>query len=94
MIQFVEVAGRNYMRFTKGMPQELGAGQTIEREMAQDLKVKVFRVHAPIRNHKTDAEYESDFVEGDIDELVAKIQGWYDGGCNDMTECTIRFIRS
>ena len=96
MIQLVEVGSAN-SKFgdTHGRPRQLGAGQTIEREMAMDLGVKIFKVYAPIRNRgNPQFEREVDFTMGDIKRVVHQIKEWYEGGCTDKKECTVGMVRS
>ena len=75
------------------MPQSLGDGQTIEKEMAADLQLKVFRVYAPIEIRRNVHHVEVDLTLGDIDKVVSAVQNWYNEDCTDMTECNIRFTR-
>jgi hypothetical protein len=89
MIQLVEAATK--LRYTYGCSQSLGAGQTIEREMAQNLRTKIFRVHAPIKHPGRKYEYEKTIIREEIEVVISCIQEWYDGDCIDMSECTIRF---
>jgi len=91
MIQLAEAAAEFVRDETN---QCLGDGQKIEKEMAADLQVKVFRVHAPItssRSSRGNFLVEVDFTKEDIDEVISAIKNWYEGGCTDMSECNITY---
>ena len=75
----------------KGDPPKLGNGQWIEREMAQQLNVKIFQVYRPMKrygNEYSGSEYR--FLRRHMDEVVETIRGWYEGDCQDMSECILR----
>ena len=69
----------------KGEFQELGKGQRIERDMAQDLELKIFQIVVPMR-----MGYELPLLVDDVNELVLKIKDWYDNDFTDTSECIVR----
>ena len=71
-------------------PQSLGNGQRIEREMANEVGVKIFQIYRPI----TSSGFEFSFDVDDIQDIVVPaIREWYEGGCDDRSECIIRLKR-
>ena len=67
-------------------PQMLGRGQQIEEDIASRVGIKIFRVYRPVNKN---SGYELWFDTVDVAKVVAAIRQWYDGGCKDMSVCTI-----
>ena len=70
----------------KFMAPELGKGQEIERRMAQNLHMKIFRVYRPTgKNDKLEFGFSNDSMT----QIVSCIKLWYDNGCQDQSECVV-----
>ena len=67
-------------------PPTLGNGQRIEQDMARELNLKVFHVYRPM----PEKGYGWKFEMHHMDEVVANIERWYDDGCQEMAESTVR----
>ena len=65
---------------------QLGKGQQIEREMANDVHIKIFAVYQSMHGQY---RHRLEFCSKEIDELVREIKLWYANGCKDMTLCHV-----
>ena len=79
MLQLVERGDEDY--------QEFGKGQKIERDMANQMKLKIFRVYRPVNRYGREYDINSRHIE----EVIDAILGWYIDGCQDMSESIVKF---
>ena len=93
MLQILEEApDASYFPQGRWVKSSLGKGQQIEKDMAESMHLKVFRVCAPEREIYGDrGSYEIPFSEYEINQVVSKVRQWYEGGCADMSSCNIGF---
>ena len=88
MIQVVELRKREGQKPSQPSyyEYEVGNGQQIESEMANDLGLKVFRFYQP-GDYKGATSYMMGlpFQSADVDNLVAQIKKWYSSDCQDLS---------
>ena len=91
MIQLIERGSSNDVNSDSSsetnIVQTLGNGQRIERHMANELGVKIFRIHRPFE--KGGEFCERNFTENDIKVITLFVCEWYSNGCSNTSEFTL-----